>query len=113
MSQRVYSFRDIWREINAHRGRLYVTRCFALVCLALLLWGNTFIIAGKEAGPDGQLFKIGVLGVAAYLAGALVQSIRLPPLLGMLLMGIILRNTRAVEITGPYLVVAADLRLVH
>jgi Kef-type K+ transport system membrane component KefB len=84
-----------------------------LLCLALLLWGNTFIIAGKEAGLDGQLFKIGLLGIAAYLAGALVQSIGLPPLLGMLVMGIVLRNTRSVEIKGPYLVLAADLRFVN
>jgi hypothetical protein len=84
-----------------------------LVFLALLLWGNTFVIAGPEAGPDGQLFKIGVLGIAAYLAGALVQSIGLPPLLGMLITGIVLKNTRSVEIKGPYLVLAADVRFVH
>ena len=84
-----------------------------MVCLALLLWGNTFVIAGKQAGPDGQLFRIGVLGISAYLAGALVQSIGLPPLLGMLIMGVVLRNTRSVEIKGPYLVLTADLRFVH
>jgi Kef-type K+ transport system membrane component KefB len=77
------------------------------------LWGNTFIIAGKEAGPDGQLFRIGVLGISAYLAGVAVQTIGLPPLLGMLIMGIVLRNTGSVEIKGPYLVLTADIRFVH
>jgi hypothetical protein len=77
------------------------------------LWGNTFVIAGKEAGPDGQLFRIGVLFISAYLAGALVQYIGLPPLLGMPIMDIVLRNTRSVEIKEPYLVLTADLRFVH
>lgn len=95
------------------RSKVYATRVFALVCIALLLWGNTFVIAGKEAAPDGQLFRIGVLGIAAYLAGAIVQSIGLPPLLGMLIMGIVLRNTRYLEIKDPYLVLTADLRFVH
>ena len=109
----VYRFRGIWRAVSTLRGKLNVTRVFALVCIVLLLWGNAFIIAGKEAGPDGQLFRIGVLGIAAYLAGVLVQSIGLPPLLGMLITGIVLRNTRSVEIKGPYLVFTADIRFVH
>ena len=72
------------------------------------------MIVGKEAaGTDGQLFRIGVLGISAYLAGVLVQAIGLPPLLGMLIMGIVLRNTGSVKIKGPYLVLTADIRFVH
>lgn len=70
-------------------------------------------MVGNAAGPSGQLFRIGVLGVAAYLAGSVVHTIGLPPLLGMLLMGTVLRNTRSVVISGRYLALAADLRLVH
>jgi Kef-type K+ transport system membrane component KefB len=77
------------------------------------LWGNAFVILGHAAGPDGQLFRIGVLGVAAYLAGFVVHTIGLPPLLGMLLVGIVLRNTRTVVLSGRYLLLAADLRFVH
>jgi predicted Kef-type K+ transport protein len=69
-------------------------------------------MVGGAAGPDGQLFRIAVLGVAAYLAGCVAQSIGLPPLLGMLLMGTALRNTRSVVLSGRYLVLAADLRFV-
>jgi hypothetical protein len=81
-----------------------------LVCLVLLLWGNMFIMAGYAAGPEGQLFKIGVLGIASHLAGAILQPIGVPPLLGMLVMGIVLRNTRSVELVGPYEILAADVR---
>jgi Kef-type K+ transport system membrane component KefB len=69
-----------------------------------------FIMAGTAAGPEGQLFKIGVLGIASHLAGALLHPIGVPPLLGMMIMGIVLRNTRTVELTGPYEILAADIR---
>jgi Kef-type K+ transport system membrane component KefB len=70
-------------------------------------------MVGEEVGVTGQLFRIGALGVASYLAGCVVRSIGLPPLLGMLLMGIVLRNTRSVVLSDRYLVVAADIRFVH
>lgn len=67
-------------------------------------------MAGNAAGPEGQLFRIGVLGIAAHLAGAVLHPIGVPPLFGMLVMGIVLRNTRSVELTGPYEILAADIR---
>jgi Kef-type K+ transport system membrane component KefB len=67
-------------------------------------------MAGNAAGPEGQLFRIGVLGIAAHLAGAILQPLGVPPLVGMLVMGIVLRNTRSVELTGPYKILAADVR---
>jgi hypothetical protein len=109
---RGHCLRSIWEKARTRFARAYVSRCCALLCLALLLWGNAFVILGHAAGPDGQLFRIGVLGVAAYLAGFVVHTIGLPPLLGMLLVGIVLRNTRTVVLSGRYLLLAADLRFV-
>ncbi|PSN30829.1 hypothetical protein C0J52_17334 [Blattella germanica] len=91
-------------------GRL--SRILALVALGLMLWGYTYSLLDKIAGIDGQLFRIGVLCVAAHLAGWLIHLIGLPPLLGMLLMGILLRNVGFVELTGKWLSLAGNLRKV-
>ena len=69
-----------------------------------------FTMVGTAVAPKGQLFKIGVLGVAAYLCGCAVSLIGVPSLLGMLITGVLLRNLGYVELTGHYLDLAADLR---
>ncbi|KAJ9595671.1 hypothetical protein L9F63_013137 [Diploptera punctata] len=91
---------------------MLITRYIALVLLGILVWGNMYTMMGTAAGPEGQLFKIGVLAVAAYLCGCIVNFFTLPSLLGMLLMGVLLRNIGFIELTGHYLDVAADLRKV-
>ncbi|XP_070544796.1 sodium/hydrogen exchanger 9B2-like isoform X2 [Ptychodera flava] len=76
-------------------GILYVL----LVCI---VWGTLWAITGEEALPGGNLFALFVLWVAAVLGGLLVTFIKLPPLLGMLIVGVLLRNI-------PYINVAKDI----
>jgi Kef-type K+ transport system membrane component KefB len=75
-----------------------------------MLWGGAVSKLGPMAGPEGELFQIGVLAVTACLIGWLVSFIGLPSLLGMMLAGIALRNAGFVVLTGGYLEVAAALR---
>ncbi|CAL8332657.1 unnamed protein product [Lota lota] len=68
------------------------------VILAAVLFGVVWAITEKECLPGGNLFGITVLFICAVTGGKLVGLIRLPklppfpPLLGMLLMGFMLRN---------------------
>ncbi|XP_078799818.1 sodium/hydrogen exchanger 9B2-like isoform X1 [Oryzias latipes] len=68
------------------------------VLLAAVLFGVVWSITGEECLPNGNLFGITVLFICAVVGGKLVTLIRLPklppfpPLLGMLLMGLTLRN---------------------
>ncbi|PSN35109.1 hypothetical protein C0J52_23991 [Blattella germanica] len=57
-----------------------------------MIWGSAFSVLGDIASPGGQLFKIGFLGASAYIAGYFATCLGLPSLLGMMTMGIILRN---------------------
>jgi hypothetical protein len=61
-------------------------------------------------GPQAQLFQIGALAVTAHMAGWLISLLGLPSLLGMMLVGIALRNVDFIDLTGGYLEVAATLR---
>ncbi|KAM4536719.1 sodium/hydrogen exchanger 9B2-like isoform 1-T2 [Odontesthes bonariensis] len=67
-------------------------------CLFALLFGVVWSITGKECLPGGNLFGIVILFTCSVLGGKLVGMIQLPtmppfpPLLGMLLAGLLLRN---------------------
>ncbi|XP_029986021.1 sodium/hydrogen exchanger 9B2-like isoform X2 [Sphaeramia orbicularis] len=68
------------------------------VCLFMLLFGVVWSISGTQCLPGGNLFGIVVLFICSVLGGKLVGMIQLPtlppfpPLLGMLLAGLLLRN---------------------
>ncbi|XP_075891353.1 sodium/hydrogen exchanger 9B2 [Nelusetta ayraudi] len=73
---------------------LLITRA----CLYALLFGVVWSITGSECLPGGNLFGLVVLFTCSVFGGKLVGMIRLPtlppfpPLLGMLLAGLLLRN---------------------
>uniref|UniRef100_A0A3P9PGI7 Cation/H+ exchanger transmembrane domain-containing protein n=1 Tax=Poecilia reticulata TaxID=8081 RepID=A0A3P9PGI7_POERE len=73
---------------------LLLTKAFLLV----LLFGTVWSITGQECLPGGNLFGIVVLFICSVLGGKLLGLIHLPtlppfpPLLGMLLAGLLLRN---------------------
>ncbi|XP_066527615.1 sodium/hydrogen exchanger 9B2 [Hoplias malabaricus] len=66
--------------------------------LGVLLFGVFWAVLGPECVPGKNIFGLVVLFLSAVCGGRLVGTIRLPglppfpPLLGMLLMGLILRN---------------------
>ncbi|XP_018414479.1 PREDICTED: mitochondrial sodium/hydrogen exchanger 9B2 [Nanorana parkeri] len=68
------------------------------VIMVALVWGVVWSITGSECLPGGNLFGILALLLCAVIGGKLVGLIRisnlppLPPLLGMLLAGFLLRN---------------------
>ncbi|XP_033962134.1 sodium/hydrogen exchanger 9B2 [Pseudochaenichthys georgianus] len=67
-------------------------------CVFALLFGVVWSITGSECLPGGNLFGLVVLFLCSVLGGKLVGLIQLPtlppfpPLLGMLLAGLLLRN---------------------
>ncbi|KAK9525159.1 hypothetical protein VZT92_017486 [Zoarces viviparus] len=68
------------------------------VCLLALLFGLVWSVTGSECLPGGNLFGLVVLFICSVFGGKLVGMIQLPtlppfpPLLGMLLAGLLLRN---------------------
>ncbi|XP_061768931.1 sodium/hydrogen exchanger 9B2 isoform X1 [Nerophis ophidion] len=67
-------------------------------CMLALLFGVLWAVTGKECLPGGKVFGIIIIFISAVLGGRLLGLVRLPhlppipPLLGMLLAGLVLRN---------------------
>ncbi|XP_042256686.1 sodium/hydrogen exchanger 9B2-like [Thunnus maccoyii] len=80
------------------RPRGLINLLITKVCLFALLFGVVWAITGRESLPGGNLFGIVILFICSVLGGKLVGMIQLPtlppfpPLLGMLLAGLVLRN---------------------
>ncbi|XP_004549576.3 sodium/hydrogen exchanger 9B2 isoform X2 [Maylandia zebra] len=78
--------------------RGFLASLITKVLLAVVLFGVVWSITEDECLPGGNLFGITILFICAVVGGKLVSLIRLPklppfpPLLGMLLMGFLLRN---------------------
>ncbi|XP_069677232.1 sodium/hydrogen exchanger 9B2-like isoform X3 [Periplaneta americana] len=102
------------RPFYLQHGKLWgvASRALALGALGLVVWGVLFSVMGSDAGPGGQLFRMGVLFVVAHLAGCALRPSGLPPLLGMLLVGILLRNVGFLQLSDHFVPVAANLRKV-
>ncbi|CAL4221245.1 unnamed protein product, partial [Meganyctiphanes norvegica] len=67
-------------------------RALTWFVLFLLLWGSLASVTGDAALPGGNLFTILVLFILAKLFGMAVELVKIPPLLGMLVVGIILSS---------------------
>ncbi|XP_038128243.1 sodium/hydrogen exchanger 9B2 isoform X1 [Cyprinodon tularosa] len=80
------------------RPKGLINLLFTKACLLALLFGTVWAITGQECLPGGNLFGIVILFICSFLGGKLVGMIQLPtlppfpPLLGMLLAGLLLRN---------------------
>lgn len=74
------------------------------------MWALLFALLEHEVEPGGQLFLLIVLTLASYFSGWVVSLMHLPPLLGMLLCGIALRNIGFFKVSGVYLEIVTTIR---
>lgn len=75
----------------------------AVVVAVAIAWCLLYVTTSKElmAVPGGSLASIFMVYVAGTVAGRLITKVGgLPPLLGMMLAGIALRNTGLYTVTG-------------
>ena len=83
-------------------------RIFTYSVTALTVWASAYCVLGQVALPGvapivitihgGSLFALLVLLIVSWVAGWLVHLVRLPPLLGMLLTGIVLNNVPGIDV---------------
>ena len=95
-----------WRVWCPPQGRTAEVMTYSVILLTL--WAVSYCVLGKVALPGhhhinitiegGTLFSLLVMFVVSYLAGCCVQLLYLPPLLGMLLTGVLLRNVPYIDV---------------
>lgn len=86
---------------------------YLMLCLlpGILVWVTIWIIMGDTAAPGGQLFMLSILTIVAYFGGILLMKITtLPALIGMLFIGIIMKNIGFVEFDEDYQHVTSYIR---
>ncbi|XP_024082541.1 sodium/hydrogen exchanger 9B2 isoform X2 [Cimex lectularius] len=90
----------------------HMARVFSLFLLGILAWGVIYAIIGSDAAPGGQLFDIAVLCIAAHFGGWIFHMATMPPLVGMLAVGILYQNVGLINVHGKYNGVISELRKV-
>lgn len=82
------------------------------VCLpGIMSWVIVWIVLGDTAAPGGQLFMFAVLTIAAHFGGWLMVKVTtLPALIGMLIVGIIMKNIGFVDFDPHYQKVSSYVR---
>ncbi|GBN34252.1 Sodium/hydrogen exchanger 9B1 [Araneus ventricosus] len=73
---------------SKRKAVLTATQTVVLVFLYASLYG----ILGDDALPGSEIFALLLLSVSAHIVGKLVSLIKLPPLIGMLIVGFLFRN---------------------
>ncbi|KAJ0181768.1 hypothetical protein K1T71_002490 [Dendrolimus kikuchii] len=83
----------------------------SVIIIGLLVWLILWIVMGDTAAPGGQLFSLAVLTLAAYFGGWLMMKITtLPALIGMLIMGIVMKNLGFVNFDPQFQKVSSYIR---
>lgn len=81
---------------------LYILRLLGWLLCLFISWGLLYTLVHDEVAPGGQLLSLLTLIVSAHIAGVITNHLGLPPLLGMLVAGIVLRNIKFFEVSGTY-----------
>lgn len=82
------------------------------VALFVVIWSTCYGISPVAALPwNGSVFAFMILFAIAYVAGQLCSLIRVPPLVGMLIAGIILSNLTQIPLDPETSSLARDLAL--
>ncbi|KAI4466975.1 sodium/hydrogen exchanger family [Holotrichia oblita] len=89
---------------------IHQSNTVTLFLLLLCCWAIGYALFGEVVGIHSQMFSLVVLFITAKIAGYLTSLLKLPPMVGMLLMGVLLRNVGFLNIDGNYRKFTAVLR---
>ncbi|XP_050675569.1 sodium/hydrogen exchanger 9B2-like isoform X2 [Leptidea sinapis] len=83
----------------------------SVLLIGIIVWVTIWIILGDTAAPGGQLFTLAALTIVAYFGGwVMVKVTTLPSLIGMLIVGIILKNLGFINFNEDYQHVCSYIR---
>ncbi|KAL8579402.1 hypothetical protein ACOMHN_026767 [Nucella lapillus] len=74
-----------------------------VVFLGFVWWGTLYSLTGDVALPGGNLFSLFLVLFFCWSGGYVVQIFNLPPLLGMLIVGVMLGNVPKIDIAKDIL----------
>lgn len=103
--------RDCADGFGAWPSGRWVSSVLCPTVLMLQLWALAYCSLGARANVDGQLVHLVAMFVCAKLAGWMVRRLAdMPALVGMLIVGVAMKNTGALELDAEFLGLVAVLR---
>ncbi|KXZ53431.1 hypothetical protein GPECTOR_7g1329 [Gonium pectorale] len=84
-------------RIRSHRATRSV---FSLTLLVAIIYCALYLAVGPDLLPGGNAWSTLLIFIAAHVGGAVCGVLGLPPLLGMLLAGLLLRNATPALVSG-------------
>ncbi|XP_068621556.1 sodium/hydrogen exchanger 9B2-like isoform X2 [Battus philenor] len=89
----------------------HFAQTLSVFLIGILVWVVIWIVMGDTAAPGGQLFTLAVLTIAAHFGGWLMVKVTtLPALIGMLIVGIVMKNVGFVNFDSNYERVCSYIR---
>ncbi|CAG5021581.1 unnamed protein product [Parnassius apollo] len=89
----------------------HFAQTLSIFILGILIWVIIWTVMGETAAPGGQLFMLAVLTIASYFGGWLMVKVTtLPSLIGMLIVGIVMKNVGFVNFDENYQHVCSYIR---
>ena len=86
------------------------SRIVAVGLIGVLLWAVVYSVLGDTAAPGGQLFQLILLTLCAHFGGFLMSLTTLPPLIGMLFVGLLFQNVGLINFDESFSEVTTELR---
>ncbi|XP_050520973.1 sodium/hydrogen exchanger 9B2-like [Daktulosphaira vitifoliae] len=83
-----------------------LTTCICIV----IAWTMMYLIFGKNMLPGSQLASVCFLVASSWAAGKVIEQLYLPPMLGMLIVGVVLRNVGFYDIKNDFQIYIIILR---
>ncbi|CAL4061313.1 unnamed protein product [Meganyctiphanes norvegica] len=75
-------------------------KCLTWGLISLLFWFTIYSILGADGVIGGNIFSLFLIFILCHLGGEIVSTVKLPPLLGMLIVGICLKSIPALKPIG-------------
>ncbi|XP_042900965.2 sodium/hydrogen exchanger 9B2-like [Parasteatoda tepidariorum] len=87
-----------WQVITAYilPNRRQINRYITQMFCVLFLYAISYGMLGDDALPGSAIFALFVIVIAAFLGGKCIGLLKMPPLVGMLIVGFLFRNIREI-----------------
>ncbi|XP_014288885.1 sodium/hydrogen exchanger 9B1 isoform X2 [Halyomorpha halys] len=99
---------------NRKKWKNSVLKWSTVILHMALSWSCLYLVVHNEVLPSGGLFQLLILLLCAWMGGEVCKLIKMPPLLGMLIAGILLKTFGFFQFYGVYpdlIVVSRSLAL--
>lgn len=99
-----------WSAVRCGLANTAPLSTLGVLVIMMLAWLLSVLLVGAEALPGGGLFTLLAVLAVGQMVGEATQVVGLPPLIGMLVTGVVARSMDLYLVSGVYVQVVTVLR---